>query len=248
MRLIFLVIFQLWLADVSADYICHLRNVSMNYIYSDAVAIVEIKSAYSNSAKDRYYKSDVVVEQSFKGSPFQSILVSGTISGHSVCGDRYFPIGSRILIFGSKINGNVTIDKCSLVMYINELDLSELTQIMNLLLKLQKQEHPKIPFIAMEWNEDEVNSKLKYQLGGKNINENHEAVFKVYLDLALQVTKVETIQSWGEENDQIVQNILKEAIFSQSKMFERIFILDNYYWILHVKRQKADRGIWFRCY
>jgi hypothetical protein len=112
---IILLLHAITLAGQAIACVCSHTTFTEKYMWSDFVARAKITKTYVNEGSKMYYKSDIVIQDLYKGDPATFVLVEGSSDGkkRTSC-DIFIPENTELLIYARKNDqGQYIFNSCS---------------------------------------------------------------------------------------------------------------------------------------
>ena len=201
---------------------CGSRGIIEKYLESDFVASAVITKDYLNAGEEEIYRSDIQIEELFKGEELKSIYVRGRSDGKlgSTC-SIFIPERTKLIIYAYKNkDGHYEIGVCSGLLYLNKNEDSK--QLAKQLKELQILRVFKTNNIADQnyissWNRElrtKGLSEALEQLKGIELDK-HFGFYEMSLNADLTVNTVKVISGFNKTIDSKVMEILRNLAWEK---------------------------------
>jgi len=191
--------------------ICGTTSVINRYNHSDFVADITIVKNYPNEGNINFYKSDIKINQLFKGRTLKSIFVYGRSDGQigNSC-SIFFPVGTNLIAYSNKDDkGIFTIGRCSNV-NLDQVTTSQVKYEIAALNHITSNAQKDLDVVQFQENSD-LRERLK-KFNGLRLDQNY-ALFQIEFNSDFTVKSVIAINGFGDLIDKDLSSIFKEVIW-----------------------------------
>ncbi|MEK6478108.1 hypothetical protein WJR50_11255 [Catalinimonas sp. 4WD22] len=221
---------------------CDTPGIIEKYLKADFVAVAKITKVYSNEGEAETYKSDIQIDELYKGEALKSIYVYGRSDGEmgSSCA-IFIPENTRLIVYARKNEeGKYGIGMCSGLVYLNDKSVIQLDkqrkelQILNTFKANGLNSAPKLSF----WNNELRNRGLSDSLDRfKSLRlDKSFGIYAMSFNSDLTIKNVEVLSGYNDSVDAQLISILKNCIWGKQM---------NIRGDIHPEKRKQLIGIYF---
>ncbi len=212
-------------------------------MHSDFVAKIRIVKNYKSEGKEELYKSDILIEELYKGQPLKFIYVEGRNTDNdldigSSCA-IFIEEGTELIAYGTKDDkGRMTIGMCSGLLYLTGIYKKNGTQEIEILRTLKKNN------ISYTNN---INIRPKGGFLGLKIFSGIEleksfAIYEITFSSDMKVKNVREISGFGNKIDRQLLEIIRNREWTPNHNTELSDISENCKVLLGIYYYPKTRG------
>ena len=206
-------------------------SVSEKFSKADFVAKGKIIKNYKNKGEEETYKSDIKIDQIFKGVKVNSLLVYGNNGADtfSSC-DIFIKEGTELIFYANKnYEGKLQIGFCSGLVYFKQVNkFKKELEILDIL-KMLKDKH----FNKINLHPRSLSIDLK-KFNGINLKKRF-AIFEISFDKKLNISDVKIVSGFGNKNiDKKVIEVLNQSLWKVHQNNEKNEVFEGYKHIVDI--------------